>query len=314
MELHRSGAACRFGLATWGDDLRSAALNSDLNADSTPDLADLRGRFVWYELTTTDTEAAKAFYAKVVGWGTQDASAPGMSYTLFLCGQTSVGGLMGLPADAGKIGATPRWVGYVAVDDVDATARRVKELGGAVYVPPTDIPNVSRFSVVADPELAIFVVVKWLRPRRDRPAALGEPGRVGWHELLAADREKAFSFYAELFGWQRAGVATNLAEPSQLFSVGGVTIGGVSAKAPALPIPFWLYYFNVDDIDAAEKRVRAAGGEITSGPARVPDGSWMVTCTDPQGAMFALVGGRKAVGYFVDASDPGKERSKRWSW
>jgi uncharacterized protein len=291
-------------------------LNSDVNSDLNSNLADLRGRFVWYELTTTDVEAAKAFYTKVVGWSTQDASAPGMSYTLFLCGQTSVGGLMRLPADAGKIGATPRWVGYVAVDDVDATALRVKELGGAVYVPPTDIPNVSRFSVVADPELAIFVVVKWLRPRTDRPAALGEPGRVGWHELLAADREKAFGFYAELFGWQRAGVATNLAEPSQLFSVGGATIGGVSAKSPALPIPFWLYYFNVDDIDAAEKRVRAAGGEITSGPARVPDGSWMVTCTDPEGAMFALVGRRKAVGYFEDAAsaDPAQGGRRRWSW
>lgn len=291
-------------------------MNSDVNTDLNSDSAGLRGRFVWYELTTTDIDAAKAFYAKVVGWSTQDASAPGMSYTLFLCGQISVGGLMRLPTDAGKLGATPRWVGYVAVDDVDAVALRVKELGGAVYVPPTDIPNVSRFSVVADPELAIFVVVKWLRPRADRPAALGEPGRVGWHELLAADRERAFSFYAELFGWQRAGVATNLAEPSQLFSIGGATIGGVSAKSPALPIPFWLYYFNVDDIDAAAKRVRAAGGEITSGPARVPDGSWMVTCTDPQGAMFALVGGRKAVGYFEDAAsgDPAKDRRRHWSW
>jgi predicted enzyme related to lactoylglutathione lyase len=37
------------------------------------------GRFVWYELMTTDMEAAKAFYAKVVGWGTQDVSMPGMA-------------------------------------------------------------------------------------------------------------------------------------------------------------------------------------------------------------------------------------------
>ena len=46
------------------------------------------GHFVWYELMTTDMEAAKAFYADVVGWGTQDASMPGMPYTLFTAGKT----------------------------------------------------------------------------------------------------------------------------------------------------------------------------------------------------------------------------------
>jgi uncharacterized protein len=278
--------------------------------------ADLHGRFVWYELTTTDVEAAKAFYGKVVGWGVQDIPTPGMPYTLFISEKTSVGGLMGLPEQAGKIGGTPRWVGYVAVDDVDRAALRVKALGGAVYVPPTDIPNVSRFSVVADPQLAVFVVVKWLRRRADQPAALNAPGRVGWHELLAADRETAFGFYGELFGWQRAGVATNLAEPSQLFAVGGEIVGGMSAKGPAIPVPFWLFYFNVDDIDAAAKRLNAAGGEITSGPTRVPDGSWIVTCIDPQGALFAMVGGRKALGYFEGAApaDTANERRRRWSW
>ena len=80
------------------------------------------GRFVWYELMTTDMAAAKAFYAKVMGWGTQDASMPGMAYTLFTAGATTVSGLMELPEDAKKMGAKPRWIGYVGVDDVDAAA------------------------------------------------------------------------------------------------------------------------------------------------------------------------------------------------
>ena len=87
-------------------------------------MVDSHGRFVWYELMTTDMEAAKAFYAKVVGWGTQDASMPGMAYTLFTVGGASVGGLMGLPEGARKTGAEPRWLGYVGVNDVDATAER----------------------------------------------------------------------------------------------------------------------------------------------------------------------------------------------
>jgi len=63
------------------------------------------GRFVWYELMTTDMEAAKAFYAGVVGWGTQDASMPGMPYTLFTAGTASVSGVMDLPEEAREIGA-----------------------------------------------------------------------------------------------------------------------------------------------------------------------------------------------------------------
>ena len=121
-------------------------------------MADQRGRFVWYELMAGDTEAAKAFYTKVVGWGTQDGPVPGMAYTMFTTGQMPVGGMMAQPEDARKMGAPPSWIGYVAVDDVDATAERIKRLGGAVHVPPTDIPNVGRFSVVADPQSAVFAL------------------------------------------------------------------------------------------------------------------------------------------------------------
>lgn len=282
---------------------------------STPNAANYQGRFIWYELMTTDMEAAKAFYGKVMGWGAQDASAPDMPYTLFIVGRASIAGMMNLPEDAGKIGEAPGWIGFIAVDDVDATAARVKELGGAVYVPPTEIPNVSRFSVVADPQMAMFVVVKWLRPRHDQLAALNARGRVGWHELLAADCEKASAFYRELFGWQTADAGV---DGYRLLSVGGETIGGIYTKAPTVPIPFWLFYFNVGDIDAAAKRVKGAGGEILNGPTKVPDGSWILSCADPQGAIFALVGKRSAsaIGYFerVAPADAPSARGRRWSW
>ena len=72
------------------------------------------GRFVWYELMTPDIEAASAFYVNVVGWGTRDASMPKLAYTLFTIGGASVGGLINLPEDARKMGAEPRWIGYVS--------------------------------------------------------------------------------------------------------------------------------------------------------------------------------------------------------
>lgn len=281
-------------------------------------MVDPRGRFIWYELTTTDMEAAEAFYTKVIGWSTGNASMPGMAYTLFTVEGISVGGLMGLPENAKAMGAKPSWVGYVAVDDVDATAERVKRLGGTVHVPPTNIPNVSRFAVVADPQMATLVLVKWLRPRRDPPAELSAPGRIRWHELLAADCGKAFAFYGELFGWQNGNSDRDATETYQLFSVGGEMIGGMFTKPPSVSVPCWVFYFNVGDIDAAVKRVTAGGGQVFEGPLEASGGSWIVQCTDPQGAVFALVGKRKpsAIGYFERAAprnspDP---RTRRWSW
>ena len=267
------------------------------------------GRFVWYELMTSDVEAAKAFYAKVVGWDTQDALTPGTAYTLFIARKATVSGLVELPEAARKMGARPRWIGYVGVNDVDATAERAKHLGGAVRVPPKEIPNVSRSSVIADPQMAPLALLKWLHPGQGRPAEAGASGPVGWHELLAADWEKAWAFYSELFGWQKALAETDPTGGTyQLFSAGGQTVGGMRNKPATVPDPYWLYYFNVGDIDAAAKRVTAAHGDIFDGPMRVPGGSWIVHCTDPQGVIFALIGkrSRDSVGYFERVGSPGR--------
>ncbi len=256
------------------------------------------GRFVWYELMTTDMESAKAFYANVVGWSARDASMSGPPYSLFTIGDFPVTGLMNLPEDARKTGVTPHWIGYVGVDDVDAAVDRTKQLGGAVYVPPTDVPKISRFSVVADPQMATLALVRGLKSAQAQSADPGAPGRVGWHELLAADWEKAFAFYGELLGWQKAESHTGVMGAYQGFSTGGETIGGMYTKPATLPLPFWLYYFNIGDVEAAAKRVEAGGGEIVYGPTAVPGGAWIVHCMDPQGAIFALLDKRsRKVGY-----------------
>ena len=267
------------------------------------------GRFVWYELVTTDVKAATAFYSKVMGWGAWDVSVPGKAYILFGDGKGSISGLIQLPDDARQMGGRPSWVGYVGVDDVDATAARIARLGGSVDVPPTNASDISRFSMFTDPQGARLALFKWLRPGQQQPAPPHARGRVGLHELLAADLEQAWAFYGELFGWQKEKAE---AGPYPLFSAGGLTIGSMLAKPAAAPDPFWLYYFNVGDIDATMARVKAGGGEILEGPFEVPGGSWIARCADPQGAMFALEGMRKSspVGYFVPGAAPGR----KWSW
>jgi len=256
-------------------------------------MSNFHGRFVWYELATSDMKAARSFYADVVEWGTKDASTSGMAYSLFTAGKAPVGGLLELPEAARKTGARPSWTGYIGVKNVDATVDRIKRLGGVVYVPPKDNPNISRFSVVADPQTATLALFEWLKPSQEQPADLDAPGRVGWHELFAADWEKAWAFYSDLFGWQKALANADVMGTYQMFSVGGVMIGGMFTKPPTVPVPFWLYYVSVADIDAAVKRVSARNGQVIDGPIKVPGGSWVVQCTDPQGAIFGLVGKRR---------------------
>ena len=249
--------------------------------------------FVWYELMTTNMDAAEAFYGAVVGWSPQSIPQPDMRYTVMKAGDRMVAGVMALPADACEAGARPGWVGYVGTDDADASTRKLREAGGMVHREPADIPDIGRFSVVADPQGAMFMLFQPMGGDNS-PAPAMTPGHIGWHELYAAAWPSAFDFYAGQFGWTKA-EAIDLGPMGtyQLFAAGSEAIGGMMTKPDAIPAPVWLYYFNVEAIDAAAARVTAGGGQVINGPHEVPGGAWIIQCIDPQGAMFALVAPRR---------------------
>ena len=204
---------------------------------------------------------------------------------------------MDLPLEARRMGATSRWMGYVSVDNAEVTTAALKDLGGTVYVPPTD-SNIGRIAVVTDPQAATLALVQGLSARAGRQKAVEphKPGRVGWHELLTTNTGKAFAFYSALFDWRKADGETETGTTYQLFAAGEEPIGGMFNKRPIDPVPFWLFYFNVGDIDAAVARVESAGGSIFEGPLEMPGGSWIARCRDPQGAAFALQGKRSQDG------------------
>jgi uncharacterized protein len=250
-----------------------------------------QGKFVWYDVMTSDSKAAESFYRNVIGWDAKDSGMPNGGYTLLSVGSTMVGGLMPIPPEAGAHGAKPCWTGYIGVDDVDDTAARVTAAGGAIHKAPQDIPGIGRFAVAADPHGARFVLFHGNGEPQQPPPAPNTPGFVGWHELHAGDGEKAFAFYSGLFGWTKAD-AVDMGPMGiyQTFATGGAPIGGMMTKTPAIAAPQWLYYFNVEDIEAAKARASKAGGQILFGPQQVPGGSWILHCLDPQGAMFAMLG------------------------
>jgi predicted enzyme related to lactoylglutathione lyase len=250
--------------------------------------------FIWYELLTSDQDAATAFYTAVVGWTAEDQAMAELDfrYTILSVGERGVAGMMVLTDEMKAGGAVPAWVGVIGVADTDAEAKRIVADGGALLMGPNDIPNVGRFAVVADPGGTAYELMTPL-PREEEPAPVARmtPGFVGWHELYAANGEKAaFAFYSAHYGWTETGsLDMGPMGKYRLFAAGGDQAGGMMNKPADMPVGAWGYYFVVDGIDAAVERIDANGGKVSMGPHEVPDGSWIVQATDPQGAHFALV-------------------------
>lgn len=122
------------------------------------------GAFSWMELMTTDVEKAKSFYSEIFGWETAEHEGGSMPYTLVKVGGDEVGGdevggMMGMTPQAE--GMHPAWSLYVTVDDVDATASKVTELGGKVVMGPQDVPDVGRWCLIQDPQGAFICAITY---------------------------------------------------------------------------------------------------------------------------------------------------------
>ncbi|MDP9084587.1 MAG: VOC family protein [Pseudomonadota bacterium] len=248
--------------------------------------------WVWYELMTNDVAAAKSFYGTVVGWTTQDMPMPDMTYTVLQAADSGVAGILPLSSEMTSAGMKPCWVGYIHATDVDGAAARLKSLGGKIYREPTDIPNVGRFAVVADPQGAVFHLFKPGSSGSRTPSS--DLGHIGWHELHTNDWLKAFDFYSAMFGWHRGdAIPMGAMGTYQLFTIKDLAVGAMFNSPGATAQCFWLYYFKVTDIDAAAARLTAGGGRLMHGPQQVPGDLWIIQATDPQGAWFALLGTRK---------------------
>jgi predicted enzyme related to lactoylglutathione lyase len=250
-------------------------------------------KFFWYELMTSDADAAIGFYEKVVGWTAADhgMTPDGERYTILSAGDRGIGGVMQLSDDMRAHGMRPIWAGYIHVADTDDAARRIEAAGGAIRLAPQDIPDIGRFAMAADPGGALFYVMT-PQPREDAPAAdPTAPGIVSWHELYSSAGEKAaFAFYSGLFGWETMyEMPMGAMGTYRIFGAEGAQMGGMMDKPGNVPASIWTFYVNVDGVDAAAERVKAHGGQVMMGPMEVPGGSWIIQCMDPQGASFALI-------------------------
>jgi predicted enzyme related to lactoylglutathione lyase len=257
--------------------------------------------FVWYELMTTDPDGAKAFYDSVVGWNVGSQSdAPNGYRMIGRYDGKYAGGVMPIDDEMASKGGRPIWLGYVGVDDVDATVAAIQADGGKVMVPAWDIPGVGRIAMVTDPEGAPFYIMKPTPPMGDVNAKsdvfhTDNAQHVRWNELSTTDPQAALTFYNRHFGWRQEGELDmgDLGKYQFLYD-GDTMIGAVMPKMPQMPVSMWSFYIGVDDIDRAVEAVKAGGGTLFMDPMEIPGGEYSANGMDPQGAAFGLVGPRKS--------------------
>ena len=257
----------------------------------------LQGSWIWYELMSSDPEGSKAFYEAVIGWSMTTGHGDNNTDYGFITAADSamVGGMLRMSADMQQHGARPCWLGYIGVDDVDASVKSIEAAGGKTLMGPMDIEMAGRVAMVTDCCGAPFYVMTPTPPpgggESSAFAPLPNPGHCGWNELMAGDAANSIAFYTDQFGW-------TLPEPMDMGPMGkyqfiahdGVTVGAIMGKPPQAPMAAWSHYFWVPSIDAAQAAVTAHGGQVINGPMQVPGDLWIIQGIDPQGAMFSLTG------------------------
>lgn len=244
------------------------------------------GSWVWYELLTTDADAAVEFYGKLIGWTASKFPGGALDYNLMAAGADRVGGIMQNPMPT-----PPFWLGYIGVDDVDATVATVESLGGKVHMPATDLEGVGRMALVEDPQGAKFYVMRGESPEASRAYGRMELGKGSWNELQTTDDAAALDFYGKLFGWEADG-AMPMPWGDYTFFKGGSSDsmwGAVMPREKAEHPVAWSFYFRVPDIEAAYAKVKELGGSPVMEPMEVPGGERVFFAIDPQGAGFGLV-------------------------
>ncbi|MGE3166252.1 MAG: VOC family protein [Planctomycetota bacterium] len=241
------------------------------------------GRFVWHDLMTKDAKTAQTFYSSLFDWRIDERPMGPHIYHMIFCGPGPIGGIVQEPAIP-----MSHWMPYVAVEDVDATAKKVTQLGGKTCVPPTDIPQTGRFAVIEDPQGAYLSIYKGLPESQGADPDNPVPGRICWNEVYAHDADAAQTFYSAVFGWTANKKDMGPAGFYHVQMKGDKQAGGLMKHPmPGAP-PCWVVYFFVEDLPTATNRAKDLGATAMMENVPIPEVGAFSMLTDPTGALFAL--------------------------
>jgi predicted enzyme related to lactoylglutathione lyase len=277
-----------FGLVLW-----CAAFGCASSAPPQPQLPPLTtvsgsprlpGKFVWADLVTDDVPAARTFYSDMFGWTFQTIG----TYTLMANLERPICGMFQRPRPK-EGSAQPRWFGYISTSSVGRSERTVMKSGGRVLFPPQEFPKRGEQAVFADPEGAVFGVLK--SSSGDPEELLAEPGDWIWIQLLSRDAQKAAEFYHSVAGYEIVGnTSSNRLSDFVLTSEGyaRATIRTIPSANTHVQ-PTWLPFVRVKNVAESLARAKQLGGKVLIEPKPELFEGKVAVIADPTGAAVGVL-------------------------
>lgn len=245
------------------------------------------GTPAWVDLMASDFEAAKNFYGSLFGWEFSESGEEFGYYSVATLEGEAVAGIGPAPSFGGDSGSPPpAWTTYLAVDDVEAAAAKVRDAGGTVFAPPMAVGDFGAMALAVDPTGAFFGL--WQSGSHTGVNRYNEPGALTWNEAMVGDYQAGKDFYANVFGY----TYTEIGGEGMAYStveLDGRTVGGIGTAAmvgEGVP-PHWRTYFAVADIDATIAKVTELGGRVVAEPFDTPFGK-MAAVSGVGGEVFLL--------------------------
>lgn len=245
------------------------------------------GVFCWVELSTTDQEAAKAFYTGLFGWEVDDVPIEGGGiYSLLQIEGKNVTALSAMQPDMQAQGIPAFWSSYVKHDDVDTVAKRISAAGGTVMFPPMDVMEYGRMTMGTDPSGAAFGV--WQPKAHIGAELVNMPNTLVWNELQTRQPEEAKAFYESVFGWTDATDENGyvIYQADGRMQAGMITMD--EKWGPEIPNN-WAVYFMVEDVAAKAALAQELGGNILVPPTQAGEMGIFAVVQDPQGGVFSIM-------------------------
>jgi predicted enzyme related to lactoylglutathione lyase len=253
----------------------------------------LPGKFVWFELVSSEPKKAQAFYGEVLGWKAQPFPMGAFTYEMICAGDT-IDTMIGGYAAPKNERQPSHWISYVSVENVDAAANAAAGNGGKIIEVPSDMPGVGRKARIADPQGAELYLFRSATgdppdPLENAETQSSMSRRFFWNELHTSDPTKALSFYEKVVGFSHRSMDMGPEGAYHIVSRGGVDRGGATRHLASGVPPHWLPYVAVDDPDATIARAAKLGATIPVAPADIPGVGRFAVLKDPTGAVLAIM-------------------------
>lgn len=243
---------------------------------------ELTGKFVWFDLYTTDIVQATRFYDAVFNWSFERTDPESGKVKNILFDHKRIGNVIERKDKA----EGSQWLSYISVRDTDAVFNRAVSSGGSKFIEPRDMPDRGRVAVVLDPQKVLFALVT---------SSFGDPPDVKptngyWlgAELWTPAVDEALAFYSSLAGYTYVSLPVHEKVRYTLLQTGSTPRGGVVSIPWEGVSPQWVPYVAVLDIQDTLARVEANGGHILIQPQMDITSGRVALFKDPTGGVLGI--------------------------